>query len=541
MIAWVDISALPQAVDRNGEHWACVIRSDSNPIWVRLPGSGEGGAWTEMDDRLADELHRVFRAYAPGQTATWRQQLVNHLRTQRIDSVNPYLENITRLVVLPAGRMSGVPVETLTDDYVVSYAPSGSVYAWLQEEGDEKGKDRGSLASPELLLALGDPVYLEGGEVESTPPSPPDHGVMIASVVPESNAWRSGLEENDVLLSYGGERLDGPQSLGPALEKAANASSEDMQNNIPVSVWRNGESIELEVMAGRLGISPSPQPAAEAVEAKRRLDDILDHTRGLSLTPLPHTRHEVTAIAGLFDTGAAAPVATVLLGSQASEQQLYELASADKLKDFRYIHLAAHGKMNDETSMHSAIILSQDRLPDASGQWPEEELVFDGRLTADQIVDTWKLNADLVTLSGCETALGRKSGGEGYLGFSQALFVAGADSLVLSLWRVDDKATMLMMTRFYENLLGRFEETRQYQSREYEPGTPLPKAEALGEAKRWLRDLSMDQATETIHKLSGKDATIDMKHRNGRSDESKIHPFQDPAYWAAFVLVGSPD
>ena len=51
--------------------------------------------------------------------------------------------------------------------------------------------------------------------------------------------------------------------------------------------------------------------------------------------------------------------------------------------------------------------------------------VFDGELTADQILRTWKLDAELVTLSACETGLGPLRGGEGYLGFTQALFLAG--------------------------------------------------------------------------------------------------------------------
>ena len=101
----------------------------------------------------------------------------------------------------------------------------------------------------------------------------------------------------------------------------------------------------------------------------------------------------------------------------------------------------------------------------------------DGQVTAEQIVRTWDLDADLVVLSACESGLGREAGGEGYLGFAQALFVKGARSLVLSQWSVEDKATALLMTRFYRNVLGQ------------RPGLskPMPKAEALHEAKEWLR------------------------------------------------------
>src|SRR5204863_5736568 len=93
----------------------------------------------------------------------------------------------------------------------------------------------------------------------------------------------------------------------------------------------------------------------------------------------------------------------------------------------------------------------------------------DGRVTAEQIVRTWDLDADLVVLSACESGLGRYAGGEGYLGFAQALFVRGARSLILSQWRVDDQATALLMTRFYQNLLGRRAGLT----------SPLPKAQAL--------------------------------------------------------------
>ena len=77
-----------------------------------------------------------------------------------------------------------------------------------------------------------------------------------------------------------------------------------------------------------------------------------------------------------------------------------------------------------------------------------------GRLSAAEL-SNWKLDADMVVLSACQTGLGQPAGGEGYLGFSQALFLAGARSVVLSLWRVDDEATSLLMVRFYENLLGK--------------------------------------------------------------------------------------
>ena len=127
----------------------------------------------------------------------------------------------------------------------------------------------------------------------------------------------------------------------------------------------------------------------------------------------------------------------------------------------------------------SAVILTQTGLPDPLEQVLNHKPVFDGRLSVREIQRGWDLKAELVTLSACETALGREAGGEGFVGFTQALLMSGTRSVCLSLWKVDDTATALLMQRFYANLLGR------------RPGLtgPMPKAEALREAKAWLRGL----------------------------------------------------
>jgi CHAT domain-containing protein len=142
----------------------------------------------------------------------------------------------------------------------------------------------------------------------------------------------------------------------------------------------------------------------------------------------------------------------------------------------------------------------------------------------------WQLDADLVTLSACETGLGTRAGGEGYLGFAQALFAAGARGVVVSLWPVNDKATALLMTRFYQNLLGR------------RPGLgqPLPKAEALREAKHWLRTLTIEERDRLADKLpTGERAKT--RERPQAAQNVSVHPYEDPYYWAGFILIGDPE
>ncbi len=151
----------------------------------------------------------------------------------------------------------------------------------------------------------------------------------------------------------------------------------------------------------------------------------------------------------------------------------------------------------------------------------------DGTITAEQIARTWQLDADLVVLSACESGLGRAADGEGYLGFAQPLFARGARSLVLSQWKVDDDATALLMARFYANLLGKRAGLK----------APMPKAEALSEAKRWLRGAGPSEVGAALSALP----RGSIVRREARAVASAEHPYGDPTYWSGFVLVGAPN
>jgi CHAT domain-containing protein len=150
-------------------------------------------------------------------------------------------------------------------------------------------------------------------------------------------------------------------------------------------------------------------------------------------------------------------------------------------------------------------------------------------VSVQDILDTWQLDADLVTLSACETGLGQAAGGDGLMGFAQALLSRGARSLAVSLWRVDDTATALLMQRFYQNLLGKRDGLK----------APLPKAEALREAKLWLRDLTADQIDREVARLPQLERG-GVRPRAG-GDAAEAHPYSHPYYWSAFILIGDPD
>jgi tetratricopeptide (TPR) repeat protein len=516
LVGWLDVPSQPRPVGAKDEHWACVVRREGEPTWIRLPGSGVGGAWTAQDDELSFSFRQTF-SERPGEDHANRESITRRLKVQRLDPLESVLcahgglPAVSRLVCLSAWRMAGVPVEVLTDRYIVSYVPSATVFATLRKRA---ASSRLADSSAGALLALGDPVF-ERTELASQTAVPPAHGVFINDVVAGSNAQRNGVQSGDVLLDYQGTLLSKPADLVAAVASAQRSPSSRASANrssVTLKLWRDGKTVDLRVSPGRLGVLSNPRPAAEVILARRDGDRALRASRGGSFPPLPGTRQEVESIAGLFSQH------LTLLGPDASEQRLNDLASRGELKRFRCLHLATHAAMNDTVATQSALILSGDRLPDA-GRLAGR----DGRLTAEKILKSWTLDADLVVLSACQSAMGKNAGGEGYIGFAQALFVAGARSLVLSLWNVDDRATALLMGRFYQNLLGK------------RPGlsAPMTKAEALREAKQWLRQLSLKEIQQEAA-VRGEEKAADRP----TSVSGGVHPYADPYYWAAFILIG---
>jgi CHAT domain-containing protein/tetratricopeptide (TPR) repeat protein len=110
------------------------------------------------------------------------------------------------------------------------------------------------------------------------------------------------------------------------------------------------------------------------------------------------------------------------------------------LDNYKIIHFATHSIIDEKIPARSSIVLSLDR-----------DLTQDGFLQMREIYNL-KLNSDLVTLSSCQTGLGEFIKGEGIEGINRAFFYAGASSVLMSLWAVNDQASYQLMERFYFHL-----------------------------------------------------------------------------------------
>lgn len=208
-------------------------------------------------------------------------------------------------------------------------------------------------------------------------------------------------------------------------------------------------------VAAFLRPAQQPSPATALILGNPHLED-----QRLSLQ---HAQEEAQAIAKLL------PGSTLLLGQAATRSALTSRAA-----DHRLLHIAAHGVFKADAPLDSALLLAQNKNDD-------------GLLRAGDLYRL-QLNADLVTLSACETALSTVANGDDLLGFTRGFLYAGTRSIVSSLWQVDDRATRDLMLAFYRNL------------------STMDKAQALTQAQQAIKQ-----------------------------------QFPHPFYWAAFQLTGAAD
>lgn len=268
---------------------------------------------------------------------------------------------------------------------------------------------------------------------------------------------------------------------------------------------------------------------------------------------LPATREEASAVGAAFEKAFGKGKLHSLSGEAATEEQIRQRAP-----QCRYLHLATHGffsapeeesaglqflgSLFEAGAVADSLIGDGPQSDDAKKSSIETSRMFrpdrgvtgmhpgllsgivlaganaevdprrdDGILTALEVGELDLSRVDMVTLSACETGLGESAGGEGLLGLQRAFQVAGARSVVASLWQVPDDATRALMSEFCQNLWSK----------------KLSKVEALRQAQLTVLR-SYDPASGVLRGLTVKPP---------KSSEPKA-PGSAPLYWGAFVLSG---
>jgi len=156
------------------------------------------------------------------------------------------------------------------------------------------------------------------------------------------------------------------------------------------------------------------------------------HFKG-NMSDLPGSQQEVKDLNTSFTNKGFAVTSQV--GDNASEGNIKINTSSS----WTYIHFATHGLVNENDPDLSKILLHASNSED-------------GDLYSGEIYNL-HLNSELITLSACQTGLGKVTKGEGLIGLSRALIYAGANNIIVSLWNVSDEATVKLMNELYTNIL----------------------------------------------------------------------------------------
>lgn len=319
--------------------------------------------------------------------------------------------------------------------------------------------------------------------------SNPAYGNLVAPLPLQVGQMQAMLGPGDVLLHYFRGRLDGRQRLhvwalspdrvehhllaeepkqedlgllsqwllGPLGRSLTGAkrvivSSDGMAEAVPFAAlpWKGMP------LVGSVELSSLPSLTALAVQRQRRLgaapktllavgdavygapDARLPALQAVTEGGLPRLRFsriEVEKLSNMVGPGKV----DVLLDFQASREAFL----GKRLGDYQILHLATHTDLDPAQPELSGIVLSQ---------YSTEAKVQEGLLRLPEIFNL-ELRAQLVVLSACRSALGQRVRGEGLLSLARGFLYAGAGAVLATLWDVDDRASALLLSRFYRAML----------------------------------------------------------------------------------------
>lgn len=452
--------------------------------------------------RLSASDRKIFDQWleANGQLATLS---FNGPGLMSIDKYRELLESLSAKATALSTQLSErsaefqSKVETVTVERVQQALPTDSVLIeWLRyRPSDPKANEGVRWHAPRyvayVLKRIGEPVAIDLGAAQSIEDLVTEFRTALSD--PASTYFKEAAEE----LS---EKLIKPLRSHFAQSKRLLLSPDGALNLVPFAalVDEHGEylaqNLELTYLTSgrdllRMAVEPPPRGTAvvladpnyghpsgwgprddAGLEPVRSAD--LDRS-GLVFTPLPGTAAEAKALQSLLKLDAP----SVLTGDRATETNLRELHGP------RILHMATHGFFLNDLHMRTAVRragfgpetaslplgenpMLRSGLALAGANARHSGATDDGILTAAEAAQLDLLGTQLVVLSACETGLGTVQTGEGVYGLRRALVLAGAQTQLVSLWKVNDAAAQELMVDYYQRLLegeGRSEALRAAQ------------------------------------------------------------------------------
>jgi CHAT domain-containing protein/tetratricopeptide (TPR) repeat protein len=422
-----------------------------------------------LEDEVSNLQLRLMRSENPKERASLLDQLVEYerrmewTRTERTESKSKWFDTPAPLKAI----QSSLRPEEVILEYVLSEPRSYCV--WVS-------RDRGGV----VVLSEGrskiegmTQQYLNATRArrEDVDSARRLYDVLFGQLPPEANREQTIVVPDGILHLLPLDTLRDP--AGALLLQTRTITY--VPAATVLQVLRN-EKTTVPAQRSFLGVGDVPYQNQGHVAAKlekptgfsRRIERGLSDVFGAELHDLPETREEI-----LTASKALTKDPVLLLGPNATETAF----KSEPLADFKIVHIAAHGFVDTQFPERSGLVLGVDPASHDDGLLQVREII---RL---------HFNADLVTLSACNTGVGKIEGEEGVTNLVEAFLVSGARGVVASLWSADDTYTGALMERFYTHI-----------------AEGQPKAAALRHAK------------------------MDLLAKYGR----QVPPY----YWGAFILVG---
>ena len=444
------LAEIQQQLDKDSLLLQYSLGKERSFLWVVSPDSldtYELPKKSEIDKSAINLFCLISRLSSKPPSATGKENACENrenIKTRRIDVAAEQLSKLVlspvkdklgkkRLVVVADGALQYIPFAALAD--LTPQPPS------LQGNG-EKEKDK--LPSPPRRGAgekekdfLPSPPTREAEEKEKDKlPSPRRRGaggeVKRGGLIPEPLPSQNKINYQPLLINH--EIVNLPSASTIAIQRQELANRKHAPKALAIladPVFNATDNRVAEARNKQSNKQNSLELELERSALKRSADTF--NRRGW--TRLLGTRTEAETLLQLVPNGDRLNVFDF--------DANYNWATSSKLNQYRILHFATHGFVNDANPELSGIVLS---LVDKQGQNIRGYL---------RLGDLFNLDypADLIVLSACETGLGKEIQGEGLVGLTRGLMYAGAERLVVSLWQVSDEGTAVFMQEFYKQML----------------------------------------------------------------------------------------
>ena len=344
--------------------------------------------------------------------------------------------------------------------------------------------------------------------------------LTIDSTVEGSSAYKVGLNSGDKIIE-----IDGDSTINMSLQEAVSRLRGELYTTVLLTIEEVGSQVRKKVELKREIIAKSNDyskfVAGDTKRKKLKDPNFLIEEYDIFYAPsasvlkfvlekrkeasgkvlafgnpelenkdldLPYAEEEVKRIKESY------PDTSIYINEKATEEKAKQLSG-----DYEIIHFASHGELSPQSPLFSCIKMAKDKDED-------------GRLEVHEIFNLDLEDTSLVTLSACQTGLGKLSKGDELIGLTRGFIYAGTPSVVASLWSVNDQSTSDLMSLFYKNL------------------KTHSKVESLRMAQ--LEMINGEAGRGIVRGVGGITASV-----GGEQPQTTVNG-SHPYFWAPFILLG---